>query len=408
MNIPNTTTCIDRICLPINANLQTSVTNVACYGQSTGAIDLTPNITGGTAPLNITYAWTASNGGAVPAGQANMQDLTNLKAGTYTVVISVTDKYNCPATFTTTVNITQPQAALAVGGTQTNVGCFGQSTGAINITASGGTAPYTYDWADISGTSNSEDRTNLAAGTYSVTVTDAKGCTTSGSWTITQPAQLTVGGVPTHVACYGQSTGAINITVSGGTAPYKYDWADVSGTENTEDRSALAAGTYNVTITDANGCTASGSWTINQPAQLTVGAVVTQISCFGQANGAINITASGGTAPYKYDWADVAGTENSEDRSALGVGSYSVTVTDANGCTATGTWNITQPAEMGVSAQQTNVACFGQSTGALNITVTGGVAPFTYDWADLSGTNNPEDRTGLPAGSYSVTVKDAS
>ncbi|MCC7504783.1 MAG: SprB repeat-containing protein, partial [Saprospiraceae bacterium] len=158
-----------------------------------------------------------------------------------------------------------PTISIAV--TQTNVLCFGASTGAIDITASGGTPAYNYDWADIAGTNNAEDRAGLSAGTYTVTVTDANGCTTSTSVTITQPASgVTVSATQTNVLCFGASAGAIDITASGGTPAYTYDWADIAGTNNMEDRAGLPAGTYTVTVTDANGCTTSTSVTITQPA----------------------------------------------------------------------------------------------------------------------------------------------
>ena len=129
------------------------------------------------------------------------------------------------------------------GGVITQISCHNANNGAINLNTTYGTSPYNYDWQDISGTSNSEDRTNLGGGTYTVTITDALGCTTTGSFTIINPAQLTVSGTITHLSCFGGSNGSINITASGGTSPYNYDWFDISGTNNSEDRSGLSVGT---------------------------------------------------------------------------------------------------------------------------------------------------------------------
>ncbi|WP_427874560.1 gliding motility-associated C-terminal domain-containing protein [Flavobacterium sp. MMS24-S5] len=275
---------------------------------------------------------------------------------------------------------------------------------------------YTYDWADLTGTTDPEDRTGLIAGTYTVTVKDANGCSAAPlAITITQPASAVAVAKTsqTDVLCFGSSTGAINITASGGVAPYTYDWADLAGTNDPEDRTGLIAGTYTVTVKDANGCSAAPlAVTITQPASAVAVAKTSQtdVLCFGSSTGAINITASGGVAPYTYDWADLAGTNDSEDRTGLIAGTYTVTVKDANGCAAAPlAITITQPASAVAVAKtsQTDVLCFGSSTGAINITASGGVAPYTYDWADLAGINDPEDRTGLIAGTYTVTVKDA-
>ncbi|PBI86824.1 hypothetical protein BSF41_32810 [Flavobacterium sp. ACN2] len=383
---------------------KTSQTDVLCFGASTGAINITAS--GGVAPY--TYDW------ADLTGTTDPEDRTGLIAGTYTVTVK--DSKGCTSA-PLTVTITQSGSAVAVAKTsQTDVLCFGSSTGAINITASGGVAPYTYDWADLAGTTDPEDRTALPAGTYTVTVKDANGCSAAPlAVTITQPASaVTVAKTSqTDVLCFGASTGAINITASGGVGPYTYDWADLTGTTDPEDRTGLIAGTYTVTVKDANGCSAAPlAVTITQPASAVAVAKTSQtdVLCFGSSTGAINITASGGVAPYTYDWADLAGTNDTEDRTALPAGTYTLTVKDANGCSAAPlAVTITQPASAVAVAKtsQTDVLCFGASTGAINITASGGVAPYTYDWADIAGTNNPEDRTALPAGTYTVTVKDA-
>ncbi len=152
---------------------------------------------------------------------------------------------------------------FSLAGSQTNVTtCFGGTNGSINITASGGTAPYTYDWDDIAGTSNVEDRTGLAAGTYIVAVYDNAGCAVAVSYTITQPSQLATSTAVTGEYPAGFANGAINLTVTGGTSPFTFDWADLSGSGEPEDRSGLSAGTYSVTVSDANGCTVSTSATV--------------------------------------------------------------------------------------------------------------------------------------------------
>ena len=358
----------------------TVVTNVACNGASNGAINLTP--TGGTAPY--TFNW---------GGGITTEDRIGLAAGTYTVII--TDANGC----TGTVNATVTQPATAVSGTTfvTNVECNGASNGAINLTPTGGTAPYTFNWG---GGITTEDRTGLAAGTYTVTITDANGCTETVNATVTQPATAVSGTtVITNVACNGSSNGAINLTPTGGTEPYTFNWG---GGITTEDRTGLAAGTYTVTITDANGCTKTVNATVSQPTALSATISQTNISCNGGSNGSASITVSGGTAPYTYSWSPTGGT--AATATGLSAGVYIVTVTDFNSCTTTRTVTITQPTAVSGTTVVTNVSCNGSSNGSINLTPTGGTAPYTFNWG---GGITTEDRTGLAAGTYTVTITDA-
>lgn len=289
------------------------------------------------------------------------------------------------------------QATLTASGTVTSVSCFGGNNGAINVTASGGTAPYSYNWG---GGVTTEDRSNLSPGTYSVTVTDAASATTSASFTVTQPsAALSGTGTTTNVSCNGGNNGVINLTVQGGTSPYTYNWG---GGITTEDRSGLTANTYTVTITDSKSCTATATFNITQPAQsLSVTGNVTNIPCHNGSNGAIDVSVSGGTSPYTYAWADGPTTQ---DRNQLVAGSYPVTVTDNNSCTASAIFNVLQPGQpLSINGSVINVLCFGLNTGSINITALGGTAPYSYNWGNGITT---EDRTTLTAGTYTVTVTD--
>jgi len=318
---------------PCVLTITPTVTSPLCFGNSNGQIAMA--ISGGSAP----YSWNWSRVSPAGTGMGTGTTITGLSAGTYNV--TVTTVGGCSATFTSLV--TQP-TALGSTVSVNNYLCFG-STGAINLTPTGGTAPYTYDWADVAGPSNPEDRSGLTAGAYTVTITDNNSCTHVRTATVTGPlTALTPSATMLNVACFGGSTGSIDLSVTGGTPgmspQYTYDWADVPGTNDPEDRSGLTAGTYNVVVTDANGCTATLSKTITQPTALVLSATKVDPTCPPggnpplNADGSINLTASGGTGPYNYDWADVMGTNNSEDRSGLSAGTYTVTVTDSNGCTA--------------------------------------------------------------------------
>ncbi len=371
--------------------------NVLCFGASTGSIDLSP--AGGTAPY--TYAW--SNG-------AVTQDLTNIPAGTYTVVVTDANGSTGGCTATTTVIITQPAAALTVSTTQVNVLCFGGTTGSINLTPAGGTPAYTYAWSNGAVT---QDLSGLAAGTYTVNVTDANGstggCTATTSVTITQPAApLTVSTTQVNILCNGGTTGSIDLTPAGGTAPYTYSWSNGAVTQ---DLTGIGAGTYTVNVTDVNGltggCFATTSVTITQPAApLTVTSTRVNVLCFGASTGSIDLSPAGGTAPYTYAWSNGAVTQ---DLTNIPAGTYTVVVTDANGstggCTATTTVIITQPAAaLTVSTTQVNVLCFGGTTGSINLTPAGGTPAYTYAWSNGAVT---QDLSGLAAGTYTVNVTDA-
>jgi gliding motility-associated-like protein len=377
-----TTTASGTVTQPAAALAGTTTTTaVLCFGDATGAVNLT--VTGGTSPYS--YMW--SNG-------ATTEDLTNVIAGTYNVTI--TDANGCTTTSSGTV--TQPAAALAASTTTTAVLCFGDATGGVNLTVTGGTTPYTYLWSNGATT---EDLTNVVAGTYNVTITDANGCTTTASGTVTQPAAALAGTTTTTaVLCFGDATGGVNLTVTGGTSPYTYLWSNGA---TTEDLTNVIAGTYNVTITDANGCTTTASGTVTQPAAALAGTTsVTNVLCFGDATGGVNLTVTGGTAPYTYLWSNGATTE---DLTNVVAGTYNVTITDANGCTTTASGTVTQPAAaLAASTTTTAVLCFGDATGGVNLTVTGGTAPYTYLWSNGATT---EDLTNVIAGTYNVTITDA-
>ena len=366
------------------------VSNVACFGGNTGAINLTP--TGGVGPY--TFNW---------GGGITTEDRTALTAGTYSVTI--TDANGCTGTISG-ITVTQPAAAVSGTTVVTNVACFGGNTGAINLTPTGGVGPYTFNWG---GGITTEDRTALTAGTYSVTITDANGCTgTVSGITVTQPAAAVSGTtVVTNVACFGGNTGAINLTPTGGVGPYTFNWG---GGITTEDRTALMAGTYSVTITDANGCTGTVSGiTVTQPAAAVSGTtVVTNVACFGGNTGAINLTPTGGVGPYTFNW---GGGITTEDRTGLSAGTYSVTITDANGCTGTVSGiTVTQPTALAATAaSQTDVACNGEANGSAAInTPTGGAGGYTYNWTPGNPTGDGTTSvTGLTAGAWTCTITDA-
>ena len=282
-----------------------------------------------------------------------------------------------------------------------NVSCNGFSDGSIDISVSGGTPDYTYLWSNGETT---QDISGLAAGFYSVTVTDANGCTdTIDNIEITEPDELMAElDDTTNVSCNGDSDGAIDISVSGGTPDYTYLW---SNGETTQDISGLAAGFYSVTVTDANGCTDTiDNIEITEPDELMAEVDdITNATCNGELDGAIDISVSGGTPDYTYLWSNGATTQ---DLTGVAAGLYSVTVTDANGCTDTiDNIEIEDPSTLEAEVDDiTDVSCNGFTDGAIDISVSGGTPDYTYLWSNGETT---QDVTGLEAGMYSVTITDA-
>lgn len=368
-------------------------TNVLCFGGSTGSVNLT--VSGGTAPY--TYAWSGPS-----SYTATTEDLTARPIGTYNVV--VTDANNC--TINASASITQP-AVLASTNVVTNVLCNGTSTGAINLTATGGTTPYTFAWTGpASFTATTEDLSNRPAGAYSVTVTDANGCTaTTSNIQITQPTALTLTAVNTPVSCNGGTNGTITATAGGGTTGYTYS---INGTtfQATATFSGLSAGTYTVTVKDANNCTTTATTTITQPTAISASTAVTNVLCNGASTGAVNLTVTGGTTPYTFAWTGTSFTATTEDLTSRPAGTYNVVITDVNSCTANASATITQPTALTATAVRTNVSCFGGTNGTITATAAGGTAPYTYS---INGTTFQTSATfsGLAAGNYTVTVKDA-
>ncbi len=363
----------DEIPCPSPALTVSTQTNPLCNG-GTGSATIT-----GTGGTGYTYNWSPSGGTAATA--------TGLSAGTYTVNVTNT----CGSNSNVTVTITQPTVVSATS-TQTNVTCNGSNNGTATVAPSGGTPGYTYNWLPSGGTAATA--TGLAPGTYTCTITDANSCNTTHSVTITEPAVLVASAVSqTNVSCNGGSTGDATVSVSGGTTTYNYNWLPSGGTAATA--SGLTAGTYTCNVTDANGCTASQSFTITEPPVLVVTAASqTDVACFGGSNGDATVSVSGGTTSYTYSWLPSGGTAATE--SGLAAGTYTCNVTDANGCTGSQSFTITEPASaLAVTSSATTILCNGgQAT--ITVAATGGTAPYSGDTTYTAG-----------AGSYTFPVTDA-
>lgn len=419
-----------------------SVTNVLCYGQSTGSVSVSGS--GGTGTYTVSgsattalsagsysYTVTDSKGctatvsatvsqpsSAVSASASVTNPLCNGGTGTITVGASggtgsysgtgafsglavgshsytVTDGNGCSATASATVS--QP-ASVVASSSITDVSCNGGSNGAVVVSATGGTGSYT-GTGTFSG---------LSAGTFSYTVTDANGCTAATTGSVGQPSALSVTATATNVSCNSadggnHSNGSISTSVTGGTGSYSYAW---TGGGNGSGLTGITAGVYSVTVTDGNGCTKVASATVGAPSAINVGTSVTNISCNNStsgnhSNGSITASVSGGTGSYSYAWSN---SSTSANPSGLTTGTYTVTVTDANSCTRSASATVGQPSALTVSLTPANVSCGGTSNGSVTASVSGGTSSYSYAWSNsATGATN----TGLTAATYSVTVTDA-
>lgn len=361
----------------LTANLDKQ--DVSCFGKNDGA--LTVLATGGTGTK--TFTWSPTK----PATAT----INGLSPGTYAV--TVRDTRGCTTTIAAT--ITQPEAL--VGATSTvNVKCFGQPTGTISLSASGGNQPYTYKWSNGA---TSGDLANVQAGTYTVTISDVRGCTQTSNATITQPTAISAVPSSTPVKCYGDANGTASVTASGGVGSYLYVW-DIGKTGASV--TGLTARTYAVSISDDNGCVLVQSVTVDAPLALSASTAKVDVSCFDGKNGSATATAQGGTGTYTYRWSDAA-QQSAPTAINLIAGNYTVTITDQNNCSFTTTASVNQPTALRATFVAKNVHCFGESNGSLEAALKGGTAPYRYAWSSGATVASP---SGLAAGTYLLTVTD--
>ncbi|MEQ1745608.1 MAG: gliding motility-associated C-terminal domain-containing protein [Saprospiraceae bacterium] len=388
-----------------------SINNVTCNGGMNGAINQTPS--GGTPPYS--YKWAGNP--ALPGGNPTTQNLANLKLGIYT--LTITDSKGC--TFVTPppgINVTQP-SAIMVNDNLVNVAhvaCKGGATGSITLpNPSGGTGSHTFVWSNMKTTLNNP---NIAAGTYTITVSDANLCTKTFSYTVNEPSlplSITQSGTPTKVSCFGSNNGTGAVSVSGGTPNYLISWrlnnptGQVVDTGFTADK--LFPGTYVPVVTDDKGCTAAlGSpiTIIGPSAPITASSSSQNVKCFGANNGSITLTPTGGnSAPFTIAW---TGGLTGSPISNLAPGTYTPTVTDAGGCTAImGPVTITSPQAL-TFPDTTITPQDGMTLGSITIVtpINGGTSPFTFSWSGPGGFSAAtQNITGLLAGVYTVTITDA-
>jgi gliding motility-associated-like protein len=360
----------------------TTITPVNCFGATNGIVEFLPD------NLNPPYQFrlgVLTNATGV---------FTGLPAGNY--VGQITDGTGCDTTINVTVG--SPTQIMGTLSTIQAVQCQGESNGAMTVIATGGAGSYSYFW-NASGTQLDNTMSDLSAGVYTVTIRDADNCSRTVSGTLTEPTLLTTNATAVAAKCNGTPTGSLSATAFGGTMPYNYAWNGLGGSAP----NAVLAGTYTVTTTDGNGCTATSTAVVTQPNALGLTVTNTAATCSNTNNGIAIAISTGGIVPYTYKWSDPNNQFTATAQNLL-PGLYTVTITDAQLCTITATTSIVAPPPLEVSMTQTPADCNGTATGTAIATPQGGNGVYNYLWS--AGNQTTATAANLVVGLYTVTITD--
>lgn len=386
---------------------------VAPTGCALGNGAILMETSGGAAPYS--YQWFRNgqqgSGGNIATDAFSISGLT---AGDYYLTIKSGD---CAVV---EPQVVVPHPVMVMATFTTTPATCGQNNGSVDLSVTGGAAPYTFDWSHLSGTNDPEDLTNVAPNTYFVTITESVGCSATATAQVGGSLALNLFSTPNPASTCVAADGAINLTVIGGTLPLIYDWSHLPGTNDPQDLTQLIAGTYAVTVTDAAGCTAIRNSTVSS-VLMQVFASTTNSSCNGAPTGIITIdftSPASAVPPYSYSWVKSGGgTGNGSNITAepfqimgLTNGSFTITVTNGNGCTRVLTATVVQGSNINFQSAPSvvGVSCLSNADGAITIVMTGGTAPYNYQWTGPSGfTSTQQNINNLTSGNYRVTVTDA-
>ena len=378
--------------------------DILCNGAKSGEIQITA--IGGVAPYN--YAWSYSPFDSEDSiFFSNLEDLDNLNPGEYILILN--DINEC-GPVAQSFEITEPTPIVSTLDEQVDILCFGEATGSIEISVSGGTPEilsdgteqYNYSWQGPNGfTSNNEDIFNLFAGEYILTVSDSYDCEFIFNYTLTEPDELIINYLTTDNTCYESNDGSITLDIQGGVEPYQISWSNLG---NGPVQTNLAAGIYEVTVIDAHDCEEVVNIEIIEAPIFDINPIQTNISCFGENDGSIILNIVGGVEPLTVTWDD--DPTSGDERYNLGPEVYNVLIEDSSGndCIIEQEFIIVEPQELVLNGVITNpLDCDNVNSGSIDLQVVGGTEPYTFLWSTGAVT---EDLTDLPAGNYSVSVSD--
>ena len=374
-----------------------------CYNVCSG--EISASATGGTGILTYSIL----DGLGITVVTSNFSNTICPDASPYSV--HVVDENGCHAD-ATNLYINNPPPLVAYP-SATDVSCFGGNDGHAESNAFGGTPGYNYLWSVQSGSPTinptTPDQIGLSACVLNLVVTDLNGCQTSEIITISQPTDLIVNTTTTNITCFDYCNGEISLGITGGTSTYYPSWTGPDGyTASSGDISGLCDGTYNVTVTDNNGCTETASVNLVNPPQITITSeIYNDASCNDVCDGDLTIIATGGTGTLQYDFGE--GYQSDNFLTDLCPASYMANIQDENGCTvASSTMNIYEPSPISLTDQIiSHVLCNGDCNGSIEITAIGGTPGYNYGWTGPSGfTSSIDDNSSLCAGFYHLTITD--
>ena len=382
------------------------VTNNTCFESNDGII--TTNITGGvpfTSGTPYLISWTGPN-----SFTSTASSISNLIAGLYTLRIEDSNGVSITEQYT----VTQPDLLTITTDLEKNISCFDGNDGAIEVSISGGTLSYTFNWTTTDGSGivqGNEDQNGLTAGTYTLELTDANQCVTTQTFILTEPQAIAISTVlKEDILCFGDATGAIEIAVTGGTPieistgvfDYRYSWTGPNGfTSNDQNISNLVAGTYTIEITDELNCIERAEITLSSPTAIDINYTKTDATCYGATDGSIDVTVTGGRPPYQISWSNLG---NGFSQSNLSAGNYTVTIVDENQCEANVTITIEQPIFF-IAPIVSPISCNNANDASIDLNLTGGIAPITVSWSDDPSAG--VQRNNLGPGTYVVTIIDS-
>ena len=381
------TTFVDQ---PLQIPITSSSTPVGCFSGNDGAASV--SVTNGFAPY--TYSW--SNG-------VTTISQTGLFAGPYTCI--VTDSNSCIDS--ALIIISEPTILTSQMTLDSAVLCFGQSNGVASVSVTGGTGPYSYLWSNGDTTASAN---GLFAGSYTCTITDANDCEHLDTINVLEPVELNYIKYPDLLSCRGDSNGEVYVDPFGGTAPYNYSWNSLP-TQTDSNITGLSVGLYPFQVIDANGCQVNGFVSVGEPQFfLTLETDSTVVTCFDGIDGSASVLVSGGGGVYDYSWTTFP-VQNTDSATGLSANSYTVTVTDDNGCVRSKTIQVTETPQLVVDIVSTNVTCNGNQDGTLTAVPSGGTSPYTYTWNNTA-ISFPVQTTALVSGlaaatNYTVEVIDS-
>lgn len=393
-NCPTST--VVNIAKPPTFTANITSTSLTCNGVCSGVINSAP--TGGVGPYTFTLVSLSSSLAAAPP-------FTGLCANIYTLIIKDSSPATCGQSFT--VNLQQPNP-LALSASVSAVTCASLCNGSIGGNVNGGTPSYTVSWATPTGTVAGGSLSNVCAGQYTFNVRDANSCTASITSSVGEPTDITLSITPTPANCFGSCDGVLSASVTGGSPGYTLNWSNgASGTLNNN----LCKGSYSVTVTDSHGCIKTGTSAVGSPSAIVLSQNTVAASCAGFCDGSATITATGGTAPYTFNFNTSPPSTNTSNATGiitgLCAGNYLASITDAHSCPQSTAFSIGSPSALSASVTGIKNSCTA-CTGAATVTPSNGTPGYSFQWTNSLSVNVSTAATAsaLCTGDYTITVTD--